>query len=68
MTDLQIRTIIVDSLARAENQSFVAKKSGDRIAIMYFNGCIDALWHLLQEIDTAIDKELEEMVKQENGK
>ena len=68
MTDLQIRRIILDEISRATINEYQAKKNRDKIAVMYFSGCQDALRNVLAQIKLVVEKEIEEMEKQQNGK
>lgn len=68
MTDLKIRSMIIDEISVAQRYADMARKNKDAISVTYFHGYSDGLRTILDKIDFTIDKELEEMESEENDR
>lgn len=68
MTDLSIRRIIINEISAAKNYAEQAKQIKDAISVTYFHGYTDALRTVLDKIEFTLNRELEEMEKEENDR
>ena len=68
MTELEFRTLCINEYNNNLRYIKLAKENKDPNAVTYFSGYADAIMEIIRKIDFVIEKETNEMEKQENDR
>lgn len=68
MTDLSIRRMIIDEISVAQRYADMARQNKDAISVTYFHGYSDGLRTILDKIDFKVEKEINEMEREQNDR